>query len=130
MARGSQSSQFKILLCHGSLPWNSIHFCLDQWPRTMMVLSIPIISFPFILPPTSTIYNTRNMHIAQGMPRIRQAGGASAARNGHRGRVGGVSGQRRRVARSWRPRPRRASWRRATWSWRRASWRRRASWQG
>ena len=50
------------------------------------------------------------MYIAQGMPRARRAVGASAARNGHRGRVGGVSGQRRRVARSWRPRPRRVSW--------------------
>ena len=34
---------------------------------------------------------TRNMHIAQGMPRACRAGGASAARNGHRGQVGGVS---------------------------------------
>ena len=34
----------------------------------------------------------RNMHnIAQGMPRARRAGGASAACNGHKGRVGGVS---------------------------------------
>ena len=31
------------------------------------------------------------MHIAQGMPRAHRAGGASAARNGHRGRLGGVS---------------------------------------
>ena len=30
-----------------------------------------------------------NMYIAQGMPRTRRAGGASAARDGHRGRVGG-----------------------------------------
>ena len=73
--------------------------------------------------------STRNMHIAQGMSRARRAGGASAARNGHRGQVGGVSGQRRRVARSWRPRPRRASWRRVTRSWRRASWRGQRSWR-
>ena len=70
------------------------------------------------------------MHIAQGKPRARRAGGASAACNGHRGRAGGVSGQRRRVARSWRPKARRVSWRRASWRGQR-SWRpRRESWRG
>ena len=58
---------------------------------------------------------TRNMHIAQGMPRARRAGGASAARNGHRGRVGGVSAASRGGGTELEAKAEaRASWRRVT----------------
>ena len=48
------------------------------------------------------------MHIAQDMPCVRQAGGASAARNGHRGRVRGVMQRSQCLARlrKWRQRVR------------------------